>query len=411
MGANQQINITPPVYLGIMEPLDVISVQDPWFGAGGPEKKLLIVMGQLVNGTGREQIVKNLHLHLKDSNSAWTKDEDLTPGNFFDLEGSNVFNPSLADGNPMPIARFLVKFELPNNFLKGQLEVVVQGSVRNYNNSMFSKYKIGPKNFDVDLAPSDTLLAPVEGFDPITVPGPGFMSSQFVDSYWWWGNGPAGEESSFTPFSTHSRPEARYSYDLEVHKREPSPLGDFDPVEEANTSLSANMVSFFSTSDKRVNSNFFCWRRPILCMHKGTVQYVKDDTSVTTQSGWSPTIPSGTNSVVVVQHEEDEQLINRWSKYYHLAQGSATVRGIIPGKPVEAGEILGNIDNTGYSSEPHLHIGYFKYDATGRLRALPMRFQNLEVHICSGVSGYNAVCNDLPMPFVPTGFFYYNPVT
>ena len=152
--------------------------------------------------------------------------------------------------------------------------------------------------------------APVEGFEPVASPF-SFGILQFVDSYWYWGNGP-GEES----FSTHSRPEARYSYDMEVHKREPPSMGDFDPAYEANLNEYARMVS---TSDKTVNSNYFCWGKKILCMHDGFVVYVKD-TGVTTQSGYTPleTISNATNSVVVVRHRNGKKLLNRYSKYYHL---------------------------------------------------------------------------------------------
>ena len=152
----QQLKVTPPVYLGIMEPLDVISLQDPW-SVGVQEQKVLTVMGQLVNGTGRAQIIKNLHLTLQDSNSQWNKEDDLEFDRFVDPQGSNVFNPGFADGNSMPIARFLSKFEVPINFVKGLLRITGEGSVQNYNDSNFSHYKIGPINFDVNLAPSETL--------------------------------------------------------------------------------------------------------------------------------------------------------------------------------------------------------------------------------------------------------------
>jgi hypothetical protein len=403
----QQLKVTKPVYLGIMEPLDVISLQDPW-SVGVQEQKVLTVMGQLVNGTGRAQIIKNLRLTLQDSNSQWNKDDDLEFDRFFDPQGSNVFNPGFADGNSMPIARFLSRFEVPINFVKGLLRITGEGSVQNYNDSNFSDYKIGPMNFDVNLAPSETLQAPVEGFEPVAAPF-SFGALQFVDSYWYWGNGP-GEES----FSIHSRPEARYSYDMAVHKRRPPSLGDFDPAYEAHQNLYARMVS--STPDQTVNSNFFCWGKKILCMHDGFVVYVKD-TGVTTQSGLTDlsTIGMAINSVVVVRHRDGKKLLNRYSKYYHLAEGSATALGWAPTPTnpmiqINAGQILGEVDHAGYSSEPHLHIGYFMKDATGRLRALPMRFQNLQVHICSGQGGGISLwCNDTPMPFVPTGSSYYNP--
>jgi murein DD-endopeptidase MepM/ murein hydrolase activator NlpD len=47
------------------------------------------------------------------------------------------------------------------------------------------------------------------------------------------------------------------------------------------------------------------------------------------------------------------------------------------GQRVTTGQVLGRVGNAGLSSEPHLHVAYFTIDETGRVRALPMQFDNL----------------------------------
>jgi hypothetical protein len=76
-------------------------------------------------------------------------------------------------------------------------------------------------------------------------------------------------------------------------------------------------------------------------------------------------------------------MLNRFTKYYHLLQGTATLDPSDPdpdSKLAHLGMVMGQIDNAGYSTEPHLHIGCYKLDATGRLRAVPMKFAQCRLY-------------------------------
>jgi murein DD-endopeptidase MepM/ murein hydrolase activator NlpD len=48
------------------------------------------------------------------------------------------------------------------------------------------------------------------------------------------------------------------------------------------------------------------------------------------------------------------------------------------GQTVKAGDVLGRVGNAGFSSEPHLHVGYLTIDRTGRFRNIPMRIEGLK---------------------------------
>ena len=234
-----------------------------------------------------------------------------------DRDLSKVFR---VEGSKESINEFLFAFALPGEFRKGTLQIDAELDLG------------GGRR--VSLART----AEVERIEPHAVRSP-------VEGRWHWGNGP-GE----LQFHTHYRfPEQRYAYDLGV-------LGG----DRRGT----------SGGDLERNESYFCWDRPIHCVEDGEVAVVIDDVPDNFGRRANPANKAGRNACVLVEHAG-----NHFSGYYHLRQGSATVK---VGQRVKAGDVLGRVGNAGASSEPHLHFDYMGYDRTGRFRNIPVRVQGLK---------------------------------
>lgn len=234
-----------------------------------------------------------------------------------DRDLSKVFR---VEGSTQSINEFLFAFVLPDGFRKGTLQIDAEADLG------------GGRR--VSLART----AEVERIEPHPVRSP-------VEGRWHWGNGP-GE----LQFHTHYHfPEQRYAYDLRM-------LGG------------ARRATFSGDSGK--NESYFCWDKPIHCAEDGTVTTVIDDVPDNFGRKANPANKAGRNACVLVEHAG-----NRFSGYYHLRQGSATVK---VGQRVKAGDVLGRVGNAGISSEPHLHFDTMGYDRTGRLRNIPVRIEGLK---------------------------------
>ena len=70
--------------------------------------------------------------------------------------------------------------------------------------------------------------------------------------------------------------------------------------------------------------------------------------------------------------------------YAHVRKGSAKVK---VGDVVRAGDVLAEVGNAGFSTEPHLHLAYYTLDASGRVRALPMAFPGLSPYVPPAADG------------------------
>lgn len=62
------------------------------------------------------------------------------------------------------------------------------------------------------------------------------------------------------------------------------------------------------------------------------------------------------------------------SLYAHVRRGTAAVR---EGQPVAEGDVLGEVGNSGNSSEPHLHFQLMDHPSPLRAAGLPMRFRHV----------------------------------
>lgn len=224
------------------------------------------------------------------------------------------------EGSKESLNEFLFGFALPAEFRRGTLQI----------------------DADVDLGGgrrrSIAHTAEVERVEPHPIRPP-------VAGRWRWGNGP-GE----LRFHTHYHyPEQRYAYDLGV-------------VGGPRRATSGG--------DPNRNESYFCWDKPIHCAEDGRVMAVVDDVPDNSGHTANPKNEPVRNSCVLVEHAG-----GHFSGYYHLRQGSATVK---VGQSVKAGDVLGRVGNAGASSEPHLHFDYMGYDRTGRLRNIPVRVEGLK---------------------------------
>jgi hypothetical protein len=194
---------------------------------------------------------------------------------------------------------------------------------------------------------SQTRTIPVVTATPISIVSP----VAGVD--WMWSNGPGQ-----LPYHAHSfAPEARYAYDLGIHRM-----------------VNGNLQSF--QGDPTVNSSFFCWDQPIRAAMTGTVVMVQD--THPDNNGMLQDRNEGNNEVII-QHPN-----NVFTRYTHVRQGTATVH---VGQTVYAGSVVGLVGNAGASSEPHLHFAVFKLDATGRAAAVAFTIPGMRSASGANVTG------------------------
>lgn len=193
---------------------------------------------------------------------------------------------------------------------------------------------------------SQTRTLPVVNASPISIVSP-------VSGMWMWANGP-GE----TFWHAHTGgPEARYAYDLGVHRF-----------------VNGQLQSY--AGDPSVNSSYFCWDQPIRAALTGTVVHVQDD--LPDNNGNLGDNNHGNNEIII-QHPN-----NVFTRYAHMRQGTATVH---VGQLVHAGTVIALVGNAGNSSEPHLHFHVFKIDATGRQVAVPVTVPGMRSTTGASVSG------------------------
>ncbi|MGW9552685.1 M23 family metallopeptidase [Citricoccus zhacaiensis] len=74
---------------------------------------------------------------------------------------------------------------------------------------------------------------------------------------------------------------------------------------------------------------------------------------------------------VIVRHDD-----GTYAAYAHLRNGSAAVR---PGDRVDAGQLLGQVGNTGNTSEPHLHVQLMDRPRPESAAGLPMHWSGVEI--------------------------------
>ncbi len=213
-------------------------------------------------------------------------------------------------------------FDLPKDFRKGTLRIEAE----------------------VEVAGKRTPLVrevPAERVEGYSVASP-------VEGDWGWGGGPG-----CPGFHGHLHDIAsRYSEDIGAFKE-----------------INGEKVTF--SGDPFKNESFFGWDRPIHCVEDGRVIIVLDSAPDNFGQKPNPANVGVKNNCIFVEHAGQ-----RRSCYYHMRQGSATVK---VGQNVKAGQVLARLGNAGSSSEPHLHFGYLAFDnRLGYYKNVPVRIKGLK---------------------------------
>ena len=109
----------------------------------------------------------------------------------------------------------------------------------------------------------------------------------------------------------------------------------------------------------KISSDYFIYGSKVLACDDGTVITVKSDLPDAFKMGAVEKLIRSigtqlTGNVVVIKHDD-----YTYSLYAHLKKGSIKVK---PGDKVHAGQYIGNVGNSGNSSEPHLHFELCRFD-------------------------------------------------
>jgi hypothetical protein len=118
-----------------------------------------------------------------------------------------------------------------------------------------------------------------------------------------------------------------------------------------------------------VNSNFYCWGKPVYAMTSGTVV---GSLGTSTDNNAYQKDGNGPPNFVTIQDDVSGLL----TFYAHFQQNSVVPVGTHVTAGVTQIGLLGNSGGGG-SSEPHLHIEAIVIDATGHHKGRPMAFGNL----------------------------------
>jgi hypothetical protein len=187
---------------------------------------------------------------------------------------------------------------------------------------------------------------------PVTTAAPVVLASPLAGR-WTWNNGPGPTGW----YDVHSAPNERYGYDMCIEQL-------------------VNGVPQVFSGDPTVNSNYFCWDKPVRAAKAGTVVFATGE--FPDNHGNLHDQDIGSNNVAI-RHAD-----GTYTFYAHFRQGSVIVSA---GQTVAAGQVIGRLGNSGGTSGPHLHFTAAKIDATGRVRAMPMTITGMKSTSGAALSG------------------------
>ncbi len=119
--------------------------------------------------------------------------------------------------------------------------------------------------------------------------------------------------------------------------------------------------------DGKSNADYYAYGKKVLAAKDGTVVLVRSDVAENVPGeGTNLTTPSG--NVVIVDHGN-----NQFGYYAHLKPFTVAVK---TGAKVRAGDILGEVGNSGDSPEPHLHFQVMNNPDAAQADGIPLVFEN-----------------------------------
>jgi murein DD-endopeptidase MepM/ murein hydrolase activator NlpD len=118
--------------------------------------------------------------------------------------------------------------------------------------------------------------------------------------------------------------------------------------------------------DGKTNADYYAYGKKVLAAKDGTVVSVRTDMAENVP-GETTNVATPSGNVVIIDHGN-----NQFGYYAHLKPFSVTVK---PGARVKAGDIIGEVGNSGDSSEPHLHFHVMNNADPGQADGIPAVFE------------------------------------
>jgi murein DD-endopeptidase MepM/ murein hydrolase activator NlpD len=148
--------------------------------------------------------------------------------------------------------------------------------------------------------------------------------------------------------------------------------GYLDPHQRVSTEMFAyDFVQIGSNGrsyqrDGSRNTDYFAYGKKVLASKGGVVALVRSDVTDNAPGTTNTTAPGG--NVVIIDHGD-----NQYGYYAHLRPAKIPVKA---GAEVRAGDVIGEVGNTGDSREPHLHFHVMTDANVEEAQAVPLVFEN-----------------------------------
>jgi murein DD-endopeptidase MepM/ murein hydrolase activator NlpD len=199
----------------------------------------------------------------------------------------------------------------------------------------------------------------------------GFIGEQLLVEVEYKANGKETQSKTNTPLSRMSGFSGRLPFDgiwyvsaehsyLDPHKRFLAEAFAYDFVQ-----IGANGKSF--QRDGKSNADYYAYGKKVLAAKDGTVLAVRSDVMENTPGETvNSAVPGG--NVVIIDHGNGQ-----YGYYAHLKPSTVTVK---VGARVKAGDPIGEVGNSGDSTEPHLHFHVMNKPDPADADGIPVGFEN-----------------------------------
>jgi hypothetical protein len=152
---------------------------------------------------------------------------------------------------------------------------------------------------------------------------------------------------------------AEHSY-LDAHKRFIAEAYAYDFLQ-----IGVNGKSY--QHDGKSNTDYYAYGQKVVAAREGTVVLVRNDVAENVP-GETTNLTTPGGNVVVIDHGN-----NQFGYYAHLKPFSIVVKA---GARVKAGDVLGEVGNSGDSPEPHLHFHVMNNPDPAQGDGIPVVFEN-----------------------------------